>query len=116
MNTKTKFDIIYTDEAIDFLNSLDPKVKDKVIYNIDKSRYVLDKDLFKKLGDSDIWEFRTKYQNISYRLLAFWDNRNSSIVIATHGFVKKTQKTPKREIERAERIKAEYYNDKKKGV
>lgn len=50
MNTKTKFDIIYTDEAIDFLNSLDPKVKDKVIYNIDKSRYVLDKDLFKKLG------------------------------------------------------------------
>lgn len=112
MNTKTKFDIIYTDEAIDFLNSLDPKVKDKVIYNIDKSRYVLDKDLFKKLGDSDIWEFRTKYQNISYRLLAFWDNRNSSIVIATHGFVKKTQKTPKKEIEKAEKIRKQYFDTK----
>lgn len=73
----------------------------------------MDKELFKKLND-DIWEFRTKFQGITYRLLAFWDKDTGNLVIATHGFVKKTQKTPEKEIDRAEALRKEYYNNKKK--
>ncbi|MBU3677972.1 MAG: type II toxin-antitoxin system RelE/ParE family toxin, partial [Chitinophagaceae bacterium] len=48
------------------------------------------------------------------RLLAFWDNhKNDTLVLATHGFLKKSQKTPKAEIERAEKIRKEYFENKK---
>ena len=63
------FDILYSDE---FLESLDNKTRNKIIYNIDKAKITLNPELFKKL-DSDIWEFRTKYNSKQYRLLAFWD-------------------------------------------
>ena len=48
-------------EVIRFLNSLENKVKEKIMFNINKSKYVIDNELFKKLKGSDIWEFRTKY-------------------------------------------------------
>ncbi len=72
----------------------------------------MDKELFKKLND-EIWEFRTKYQGITYRLLSFWDKDSGALVVATHGFLKKTQKTPLKEIERAEALRREYYRNKK---
>lgn len=72
--------------------------------------------LFKKLDDTDIWEFRTQYGGIQYRLLAFWDkvNGTDTLVIATHGFIKKTQKTPPKEIAKAEEIRTRYFNAKDK--
>jgi len=99
------------EEAILFLESLPDKVKDKIAYNISKSRYVMDKELFKKLTDN-IWEFRTIYQGFKYRLLAFWDKKTGNLVIATHGFVKKTQKTPGSEIDHAEALRKKYYDEK----
>lgn len=113
MELKPKFDVTYMEAAMVFLESLPDKVKDKIAYNISKSRYFLDKELFKKLND-DIWEFRTKFQGITYRLLAFWDNDTGNLVIATHGFIKKTQKTPEKEIDRAVALRKEYYSNKKK--
>ena len=101
-------------EEDDFLASLDTKVRNKIIYNARKSSFVLDNELFKKLEGSDIWEFRTLYNGICYRLLAFWDTEANSLVLATHGFIKKTNKTPKNEIERAETIRKEYFNNKKR--
>lgn len=74
----------------------------------------MDKELFKKLENSEIWEFRTLFNGICYRLFAFWDTEMEALVIATHGIVKKTQKTPKREIEKTERLRKEYFNSKKK--
>ena len=87
------------------------KVQDKIAFNISKSRYFMDKELFKKLND-DIWEFRTRYQGMTYRLLAFWDNEAGRLVVATHGFIKKTQKTPADEIARAETLRKEYFKRK----
>jgi phage-related protein len=113
MELKAKFDVIYMEEAVVFLESLSEKVKDKIAYNISKSRYFMDKELFKKLND-DIWEFRTVYQGSKYRLLAFWDKDTGDLVIATHGFVKKTQKTPESELAHAETLRKKYYNDKTK--
>lgn len=74
---------------------------------------MIDKELFKKMGDSDIWEFRTLYGGMSYRLFAFWDTDNETLVIATNGFVKKTQKTPSKEIAKAEELRKIYFNSKK---
>ena len=45
---------------------------------------------------------------------AFWDTEEETLVIATHGIVKKTQKTPLKEIAKAEEIRKEYFNNKKK--
>lgn len=49
---------------------------------------------------------------IAYRLLAFWDTHEQALIITTHGFIKKTQKTPQKEIEKAERKRKEYFNNK----
>ena len=108
-----RFKVVYTDEALAFINSLPQKAKDKVAYNITKSMMFTDNELFKKLDGTDIWEFRTLYNGINYRLLAFWDKEEKTLVIATHGFIKKTQKTPAQQIAKAEAIRKEYYNDKK---
>ncbi len=100
-------------EAYDYLNSLPDKAYEKVNYNMRKVKGgIMDKDLFKKLDGTDIWEFRTKYNGMEYRLLAFWDAEEKALVIATHGFTKKTQKTPQREIDRAEKLRKEYFNSK----
>ena len=83
------------------------------MYNVGKSKYALDKELFKKLGNTDIWEFRTLYNGIAYRFFAFWDSDIEALVIATHGYIKKTQKTPQKEIEKAIAIRKQYYENKK---
>lgn len=73
----------------------------------------INNELFKKLENSDgIWEFRTLYQKLAYRLFAFWDTDGETLVIATHGIIKKTQKTPSKEITKAEEIKKIYFNQK----
>lgn len=74
----------------------------------------MDKELFKKLESSEIWEFRTLFNGTCYRLFAFWDTEIEALIVATHGIVKKTQKTPKREIEKAEKLMKEYFNGKNK--
>lgn len=113
---EARFKIVYTDEAWNFIHLLPDKAKDKVTYNITKSMYFMDKELFKKLANSEIWEFRTLYRGICYRLLAFWDTDEDTLVVATHGFLKKTDKTPAKEIEKAEKIRNEYFNDKNKKI
>ena len=114
MELKTRFKVIMSSEADAFLDTLRQDVKDKIIYNVDKvANGYMDKDLFKKLDDTDIWEFRTLYKGIQYRLLAFWDTDAETLFIATHGLVKKTQKTPRKEINKAEAVRILYFNSKK---
>ena len=111
---KPKFEVLYSEEADAFLAAQADKVRAKILYNILKASYTNDPKLFKKLENTDIWEFRTLFDNIQYRLLAFWDKRNGrdTLVIATHGFIKKSQKTPPREIRHAESIRDIYFNQK----
>ncbi len=109
------FEIDLLPEALDFLEKLDDKAREKIYYNIKKSQFAIDNELFKKLNNY-IWEFRTLYNNKSYRLFAFWDNTDEqeTLVIATHGILKKTQKTPTREIKKAEEIRKGYIDNKLK--
>jgi phage-related protein len=93
------FETIFLDDARKFISGLDQKSIKKVIYNIDFAEQTNDPKLFKKL-QNDIWEFRTKYNGSQIRLLAFWDKTDNkeTLVIATHGFIKKVDKVPKNEI------------------
>lgn len=109
MKDEPRFDVVYLEDADIFIDSLPEKAREKIFFNIEKSRYIIDNDLFKKL-DGEIWEFRTIFNNICYRLFAFWDKRQKKVVIATHGIVKKTDKTPSKEIEKAEALRKEYIN------
>ena len=74
---------------------------------------IKDKEIFKKLEGSEIWEFRALHGGNCYRLLSFWDTRTETLIVATHGMVKKSQKTPKREIAKAESIRKRYFDDNK---
>ena len=108
------FKVIMSAEVDAFLGTLHEDVRSKIIYNVDKvANGHMDKDLFKKLENTEIWEFRTLYKGIQYRLLSFWDTGSETLVVATHGFIKKTQKTPRKEINKAEAIRKIYFETKK---
>ena len=106
--------IMLSDEAKAFIRLQPFKAQQKIYYNIFKVEGgVMDKELFKKLENTEIWELRTLFNGICYRLFAFWDNEIKALVMVTHGIVKKTQKTPQKEIEKAERMRLEYFNNKR---
>ena len=101
-----KFQVLFLEDAAEFLDYLDEKAREKIYYNIQKARFTSDKELFKKLK-GEIWEFRTLFNKTHYRLLAFWDKtgKDETVVISTHGIIKKTDKTPPGEIEKAENLR-----------
>ena len=103
--------VFLSDEAKAFVRSLPEKAQKKVTFNIRKVEGgEMDKELLKKLNDN-IWELRTSYNGMCYRLLSFWDKENRALIIATHGFIKKTWKVPQKEIERAEAFMRLYYSN-----
>jgi hypothetical protein len=87
---KPKFEVEFLPEAADFVESLNPK----------------DNELFKKLNNN-IWEFRTLYNKTVYRLFAFWTvgTKYKTIVITSHGIIKKSDKGYIQEIKKAESIR-----------
>jgi len=110
-----KYRIEFLDEAVEFLNELNEKAREKIYYNLKKAQISNDNTLFKKLNN-EIWEFRTLYKRTQYRLFAFWDktDKSDTLVISTHGIEKKTQKTPKKEIIKAENLRKKYFDELKK--
>lgn len=105
--------VIYSEEVDDFLGNLDEKSRKKILHNISRvAGGEIDNELFSKLGDTGIWEFRTFYNGIWYRILAFWDTAQNALIVTTHGFCKKSNKTPRKEIEKALAIMKLYFNQK----
>ena len=85
---KIVFELILMEEASDFLKSLSKEIRRKIGINIRRvQKGERNVELFKKLEGSEIWEFRTLYNKNYYRLFAFWDTDNDSLVIATHGII-----------------------------
>ena len=83
-----------------------------MFYAIRKTKMRIYGDWFEKLkGSRDIFEFRIKDSNKFFRLFAFWDStrEKETLIICTHGLIKKTNKTPKQDIEKAEMIKDRYF-------
>jgi phage-related protein len=105
--------IAYKNYFIDFYKSQDDKVQTKIEYALDLVRYErqVPKKFFKHLESTDgIYEVRveTPFKNI--RILCFFDKGN--LVVLTNCFLKKTQKTPGKEIKRSEKLKKEYLKEK----
>lgn len=119
MKTKTidcgglerRFRTVLSEEVLHFLKQLDVKARQKILFNIRKAEVMTDPELFKKLTD-DIWEFRTLWKRSRYRLLAFWDRDEETVVVAVCGFVKKQSKVPLKELEKAVSMRNEYLRTK----
>lgn len=87
------FETKFSEEVEEFISRLEQKTIRKILYNIDLAEQTNDPKLFKKL-QNDIWELRTKFAGLQIRLLAFCDKTNNkrTLVIVTHGFIKKLTK------------------------
>lgn len=94
-----------------FMESLSEKEQDKVQYGLLllKTQDRLSTKFVKFIKD-DIYELRTKYNGNIYRVFFIFDE--GYIVVLFHGFQKKSQETPEKEIRKAIKIKQEYYADK----
>lgn len=93
----------------EFLDALPGKAAQKVawVLKLLEDLDIVPATYFKKLVNTEeIWECRVQFGSNAYRLFCFFvDN---SIVVLTHGFSKKSQKTPRQEIERAEALRRDY--------
>lgn len=89
------------------------KVKAKIIWTFDLIEEIdkIPETYLKHLENTDgLYEIRVQQGNDIFRIFCFFDQ--GQIVVLANGFQKKTQKTPKKEIDKAEKIKREYENEK----
>ncbi len=102
----------YKDYFWDFYNSLEGDVKDKVDYvlQIVISVQRIPIKFFRHLEDG-IYEIRVEMSGNIFRIFSFFDD--NKLVILLHGFQKKSQKIPRKEIERAKKLRKNYYEEKK---
>ncbi len=105
--------IAYKDNFVNFYKSQDLKIQEKIEYVLDLLRFErqVPKKFYKLLENTDgIWEVKVISTFKSIRILCFQDEGN--LVILTNCFLKKNQKTPKKEINKAEKLKKEYFTEK----
>ena len=97
-----------------FLDSLPSRAAQKAawVLSLAEDMDIVPSSYLKKMvGSDDIWEFRFQYGSNAYRIFCFFAGK--SIVVLTHGLIKKTQKTPRKEIERAEAYKQDFLKRRK---
>ena len=105
--------IAYKNYFVDFYKSQEFKVQEKIEYIFDLVRFEeqVPKKFLKYLENTDgIYEIRviTTFKNI--RILCFFDK--GKLIVLTNCFLKKSQKTPRKEIKLAEKLKKEYMNER----
>ncbi len=99
----------------DFLDTLSSKQAQKVIWvlNLIEDLEIIPRQYFKKMVNTDdLWEVRVKIGSNIFRILGFIDS--SKLIVLSHAFQKKTQKTPKQAIKLAEQRKYDYFRRKRK--
>ena len=105
--------IFYRDFFWNFYKKQSPKVKKKINWTIGllKDLEVIPEKYLKHIEETDLYEIRVSFGNNIFRIFCFLDK--GRLVIILNGFQKKTQKTPKKEIEKAKKLMKEYYENKK---
>jgi len=106
---------VYGDDFWDFYNKQTQKVQNRILWTIRVVRdiqFVPETYLKHLEGTEGLYEIRVSSGNNIYRIFCFFDE--GQLVILMNGFQKKTKKTPKTEIERAKKLKKQYYEDKQK--
>jgi phage-related protein len=107
--------IFHGEYFLDFYKGLDTKVKSKIQYVLELIKQVERvpvKFLAPMSGYEGLYEIRVEYQSNIYRIFCCFDE--GRLVVLFNGFQKKTQKTPKEEIEKTMRLKNEYLKTKGK--
>jgi phage-related protein len=107
--------VFYKNHFLEFYKELDPKVKEKIQYVLELIKQVerVPVKFLAPMANCDgLYEIRIEYQSNIYRIFCCFDS--GRLVVLFNGFHKKTQKTPKIEIEKAMRIKQEYFELKNK--
>lgn len=107
--------IFHGNHFLDFYQKLDLKLKTKIKYVFELIKQVdrvPDKFLSPMTGYDGLFEVRIEYQSNIYRVFCCFDE--GRLVVLFNGFQKKTQKTPKKEIEKAMKLKKEYFQLKKR--
>lgn len=113
-NHKIRTIIFYKDYFSGFFAQQKSKVKDKIIWTLTLIEELqrIPETYLKHIENTDgLFEMRIQQGSDIYRIFCFFDQ--GQLVVLANGFQKKTQKTPKQEIERALKIKEEYFNEKK---
>jgi len=103
--------VFYKEHFIDFYRGLEPNVKEKIQYVFELIKQVERvpvKFLAPMTGYEGLYEIRIEYQSNIYRLFCCFDK--GKLIVIFNGFQKKTQTTPKNEIEKAMLLKQEYFN------
>lgn len=107
--------VLFRDYFDDFFTSLDDDSQQKVLWML-KSLESLPKipmKFFKHIeGVKGLFELRISWDGKAYRIFCFFDKGNK--IILYNGFMKKDQKTPKKEISKAIKIKEEYRYENEK--
>ena len=98
----------------EFFDTLSDKIVQKIIAVIElvETEPIIPAKFFKKLADTELYECRIRWESNIYRLFCFFD-RDDKVVI-TNGFLKKTQKTPQREIDKAKKYRGDYLDRRKR--
>lgn len=107
--------ISYRNYFEDFLKEQPTKVQDKIFKVIEAIETLerVPKNYLKQITDTKgLYEARIQLASNIWRVFCFFDN--DKLVILMNGFQKKTEKTPKSELEKAKKIMAEYFNEKMK--
>ena len=109
--------IFFRNYFYEFFNAQTSKVQIKIDYVLDMVAFAdrIPGQYFKHLeGTSGLYEIRVQHGNNAYRIFCCFDE--GKVVVLFNGFTKKSDKTPKKELERAERIKQEYFAEKLKNT
>lgn len=105
--------IVFKNYFLDFYKEQDNKVQEKIEYVLDLIRFEkrVPIKFLKFLENTDgIYEVKVVTTFRSIRILCFFDK--GKLVVLTNCFIKKSQKTPRKEIKLAEKLKKEYLNEK----
>ena len=105
--------VFYGNYFEEFYNEQNPKVQlkiDEVLFLIGNLQMVPSKFLAYMIGSDGLYEIRVELLGNIFRIFCFFDIGNKIVLI--NGFQKKTQRTPKRFLNKAEKIKREYFNTK----
>lgn len=107
--------IFHENHFIEFYQKQNPKVKGKIQYVFELIKQVdrvPEKFLKHLTGTNGLYEIRVEYQSNIYRIFCCFDE--GKLVVLFNGFQKKTQKTPQKEIDKAEQLMKDYFQDKNK--
>ena len=106
--------VFFGDDFFEFYDKQTLKVRLRIDWTLDVVRTLdnIPEKYFKHIENTDLYEVRISSGSNIYRVFCFFDK--GKLVVLLNAFQKKTQKTPKNEIERALRLQKQYYHEQKK--